>query len=34
VKMDLAYQQKWSFLYDLKLIFKTVWVVFNKHGAC
>jgi lipopolysaccharide/colanic/teichoic acid biosynthesis glycosyltransferase len=34
VKMDLAYQQKWSFTYDLKLIFKTVWVVFNKHGAC
>jgi lipopolysaccharide/colanic/teichoic acid biosynthesis glycosyltransferase len=34
VKMDLAYQDKWSISYDLKLIFKTIWVVFNKHGAC
>lgn len=34
VKMDLDYQQKWSVLYDLQLIFKTVWVVFNKKGAC
>ncbi len=34
VKMDLAYQDKWSIGYDLKLIFRTVWVVFNKHGAC
>lgn len=34
VKMDLDYQEKWSVLYDLQLIFKTVWVVFNKKGAC
>lgn len=34
VKMDLDYQRKWSILYDLNLIFKTVWVVFNKQGAC
>jgi lipopolysaccharide/colanic/teichoic acid biosynthesis glycosyltransferase len=34
VKMDLDYQAKWSVLYDLQLIFKTVWVVFNKKGAC
>ena len=34
VQMDLDYQAKWSVLYDLKLIFKTVWVVFNKKGAC
>jgi lipopolysaccharide/colanic/teichoic acid biosynthesis glycosyltransferase len=34
VKMDLQYQAKWSVLYDLQLIFKTVWVVFNKKGAC
>jgi lipopolysaccharide/colanic/teichoic acid biosynthesis glycosyltransferase len=34
VAMDLDYQEKWSVLYDLQLIFKTVWVVFNKHGAC
>lgn len=34
VAMDLEYQRKWSIAYDLKLIFKTVWVVLNKHGAC
>ena len=34
VEMDLAYQQKWSIAYDLQLIFKTIWVVFNKDGAC
>ncbi len=34
VAMDLAYQHKWSIAYDLQLIFKTIWVVFNKKGAC
>ncbi|HTL90323.1 MAG TPA: sugar transferase [Leptolyngbya sp.] len=34
VAMDLEYQRKWSVLYDLKLICKTVAVVLNKHGAC
>lgn len=34
VKMDLEYQRKWSVSYDLFLIFKTIWVVFNKSGAC
>ncbi|MEO1427674.1 MAG: sugar transferase [Cyanobacteria bacterium J06633_8] len=34
VKMDLDYQRKWSVSYDLFLIFKTIWVVFNKSGAC
>ncbi|MBE9031735.1 sugar transferase [filamentous cyanobacterium LEGE 11480] len=34
VKMDLSYQDEWSVGYDLYLIFKTVWVVFNKDGAC
>jgi lipopolysaccharide/colanic/teichoic acid biosynthesis glycosyltransferase len=33
VKMDLAYQEKWSVTYDLLLIFKTIAAVFNKHGA-
>jgi lipopolysaccharide/colanic/teichoic acid biosynthesis glycosyltransferase len=33
VKMDVAYQQKWSVVYDLYLIFKTIWAVFNKSGA-
>ena len=34
VRMDIAYQQKWSVLYDLKLIWKTVMAVANSHGAC
>jgi lipopolysaccharide/colanic/teichoic acid biosynthesis glycosyltransferase len=33
VKMDLAYQAKWSVIYDLKLIMKTIHVVFNSKGA-
>jgi lipopolysaccharide/colanic/teichoic acid biosynthesis glycosyltransferase len=33
VKMDLAYQHKWSITYDLSLILKTIWVVFHKIGA-
>jgi lipopolysaccharide/colanic/teichoic acid biosynthesis glycosyltransferase len=34
VDLDLSYQEDWSVGYDLYLIFKTVWVVFNKDGAC
>jgi len=34
VRMDIEYQQKWSIAYDLKLIWKTIWVVFNRSGAC
>ena len=34
VRMDIAYQQKWSVIYDLKLIWKTVITVANSHGAC
>jgi lipopolysaccharide/colanic/teichoic acid biosynthesis glycosyltransferase len=33
VKMDVAYQEKWSILYDLRLILKTILVVLNKNGA-
>lgn len=33
VKMDVAYQQKWSVGYDIRLILKTIQVVFNKNGA-
>lgn len=33
VDMDLAYQQHWSVLYDLQLIWKTVWVVLARKGA-
>jgi lipopolysaccharide/colanic/teichoic acid biosynthesis glycosyltransferase len=34
VQMDLDYQAKWSVIYDLKLLVKTVLVVFAKKGAC
>lgn len=34
VSMDIEYQRKWSIAYDLYLIFKTLWVVFKKSGAC
>jgi lipopolysaccharide/colanic/teichoic acid biosynthesis glycosyltransferase len=34
VQLDLDYQKKWSVMYDLKIIAKTVLVVFNKQGAC
>lgn len=33
VSLDLKYQANWSLMYDLKLIFKTVWVIFNKHSG-
>jgi lipopolysaccharide/colanic/teichoic acid biosynthesis glycosyltransferase len=34
VEMDLHYQHQWSILYDIRLIVKTIEVVFTKHGAC
>ncbi len=34
VKLDVAYQQKWSIAYDLKLILSTIEVVLKKRGAC
>ena len=33
IKLDLAYQQKWSLWYDLKLIIKTVMVIFSKNSG-
>lgn len=33
VQMDITYQQKWSFFYDLMLIAKTIQAVFKKEGA-
>ena len=33
VKMDLDYQLKWTFLYDLILILQTIAVVFTGRGA-
>jgi len=34
VGMDLDYQRKWSVIYDISLICKTILVVLNKKGAC
>jgi lipopolysaccharide/colanic/teichoic acid biosynthesis glycosyltransferase len=33
VRMDVAYQEKWSVAYDIQLVLKTIWAVLNKHGA-
>jgi len=33
IKLDLRYQENWSLLYDIKLIFKTIFVVFNKNSG-
>ncbi|MCP2730107.1 sugar transferase [Symplocastrum sp. BBK-W-15] len=33
VQMDLDYQEKWSVIYDLQLILKTIAAVMNKDGA-
>jgi lipopolysaccharide/colanic/teichoic acid biosynthesis glycosyltransferase len=30
----MDYQIKWSVVYDLRLIFKTIEVILNKNGAC
>ncbi|MFE4107029.1 sugar transferase [Almyronema epifaneia] len=34
VKLDLRYQERWSVVYDLKLILQTVGVVALRRGAC
>ncbi len=33
IKLDLRYQQNWSFFYDIKLIVKTVLVLFSKESG-
>ena len=33
IKLDLKYQHNWSLSYDLKLIFKTILVVFDKNNG-
>jgi len=33
IRLDLKYQQDWSLMYDLKLIVKTVTVLFNKNSG-
>ena len=33
IKLDLAYQEKWSLLYDLQIIAKTVLVIFDRKQS-
>lgn len=33
IKLDLKYQRSWSLFYDLKLILKTILVIFNKNSG-
>ncbi len=33
IRLDLQYQKNWSFMYDLKLIFRTVAILFNKNSG-
>ncbi|MEM9244654.1 MAG: sugar transferase [Cyanobacteria bacterium P01_F01_bin.153] len=33
IRLDLAYQENWSLGHDLKLIFKTVWILFQKNSG-
>ena len=33
IELDLRYQKKWSLLYDLQLILKTILIIFNKNSG-
>ncbi len=33
IRLDLQYQENWSLFYDLKLIFRTVTILFNKNSG-
>ena len=33
VRLDTEYIQNWSLSLDLKILFKTIKVIFNKDGA-
>lgn len=33
IKLDLRYQRNWSLKYDLKLILKTIAIIFNKNSG-
>lgn len=33
VNLDLRYQHRWSWLYDLGIIWRTIWVLIKKSGA-
>ncbi len=33
IRLDLKYQKDWNFMYDLKLILKTIFILFNKNSG-
>jgi anti-anti-sigma factor len=33
IRLDLQYQQNWTLVYDLKLIFKTITILFNRNSG-
>ncbi|WP_353929783.1 anti-sigma factor antagonist [Okeanomitos corallinicola TIOX110] len=33
IRLDLQYQQNWTLVYDLKLIFKTIIILFHKNSG-
>ncbi|WP_041555441.1 anti-sigma factor antagonist [Nostoc sp. PCC 7524] len=33
IRLDLLYQKNWSLMYDLKLIFKTIAIIFNRNSG-
>lgn len=33
IRLDLKYQENWSLIYDLKLIFKTITILFKKNSG-
>lgn len=33
IRLDLRYQENWSLMYDLKLILKTILILFNKNSG-
>lgn len=34
VELDVEYIDRWNLMLDIKIIFKTVWVIFAHKGAC
>ena len=34
VKLDLLYIDKWSIGLDIRILFKTIWVVLTRKGSC
>jgi len=33
IRLDLKYQENWSLWYDIKLILKTIFILFNKNSG-